>query len=49
MSDNGSVVIGGLVGFWLTSKAIDLLFIASGKQWQNGKCGSFNRRLRDNA
>ena len=46
-SDNGSEFIGQAVGDWLTSKAIEPLFIAPGKPWQNGKCESFNGKLRD--
>ena len=46
-SDNGSEFIGRSVGDWLTSKAIEPLFIAPGKPWQNGKCESFNGKLRD--
>ena len=46
-SDNGSEFIGQAVGDWLKTKKIEPLFIAPGKPWQNGKCESFNGKLRD--
>lgn len=46
-SDNGSEFIGQAVGDWLTQNGIKPLFIAPGKPWQNGKCESFNGKLRD--
>jgi putative transposase len=46
-SDNGSEFIGQAVGNWLMENNVDPLFIAPGKPWQNGKCESFNGKLRD--
>lgn len=46
-SDNGSEFIGQAVNLWLAENAIKPLFIAPGKPWQNGKCESFNGKLRD--
>ncbi|MEJ7849700.1 MAG: IS3 family transposase [Pyrinomonadaceae bacterium] len=46
-SDNGSEFIGHSVGDWLKANTIEPLFIAPGKPWQNGKCESFNGKLRD--
>ncbi|MEO7658505.1 MAG: IS3 family transposase [Pyrinomonadaceae bacterium] len=46
-SDNGSEFIGRSVGDWLRENNVDPLFIALGKPWQNGKCESFNGKLRD--
>ena len=46
-SDNGSEFIGQAVGVWLNINKIEPLFIAPGKPWQNGKCESFNGKLRD--
>lgn len=46
-SDNGSEFIGKAVGGWLGENNIKPLFIAPGKPWQNGKCESFNGKLRD--
>ena len=46
-SDNGSEFIGKAVGDWLAQNGIMPLFIAPGKPWQNGKCESFNGKLRD--
>jgi putative transposase len=46
-SDNGSEFIGKAVGDWLEKSGIKRLFIEPGKPWQNGKCESFNGKLRD--
>ena len=46
-SDNGAEFIGQAVNLWLAENAIKPLFIAPGKPWQNGKCESFNGKLRD--
>lgn len=46
-SDNGSEFIGQAVNSWLTENGIKPLFIEPGKPWQNGKCESFNGKLRD--
>ena len=46
-SDNGSEFIGSAVNVWLHRNGISPIFIAPGKPWQNGKCESFNGKLRD--
>ncbi len=46
-SDNGSEFIGQAINNWLAEKGIKPLFIEPGKPWQNGKCESFNGKLRD--
>ena len=46
-SDNGSEFIAEAVNSWLTKNGIKPLFIEPGKPWQNGKCESFNGKLRD--
>jgi putative transposase len=46
-SDNGSEFIGSAVNTWLQIKGISPIFIEPGKPWQNGKCESFNGKLRD--
>ena len=46
-SDNGSEFIGQAVNAWLAENGIKPLFIEPGKPWQNGKCESFNGKLRD--
>ena len=46
-SDNGSEFIGQAVNDWLQRNGISPIFIAPGKPWQNGKCESFNGKLRD--
>ena len=46
-SDNGSEFIGQAVNGWLNENSIMPIFIESGKPWQNGKCESFNGKLRD--
>lgn len=46
-SDDGSEFIGKAVGGWLGENGIRPLFIEPGKPWQNGKCESFNGKLRD--
>ena len=45
-SDNGSEFIAQAVNIWLTENGIKPLFIEPGKPWQNGKCESFNGKLR---
>jgi putative transposase len=46
-SDNGSEFIEKSLQKWLKSKGTDSIFIAPGSPWQNGKCESFNGKLRD--
>lgn len=46
-SDNGSEFIATSVADWLMAMGIEPLFISPGKPWQNGKCESFNGKLRD--
>ena len=46
-SDNGSEFIGKAVNEWLAQNGIKPVFIEPGKPWQNGKCESFNGKLRD--
>lgn len=46
-SDNGSEFIGQAVNHWLAENGIKPIFIEPGKPWQNGKCESFNGKLRD--
>lgn len=46
-SDNGSEFIGQAVNDWLAENGIKPIFIEPGKPWQNGKCESFNGKLRD--
>lgn len=46
-SDNGSEFIAQAVNIWLAENEIKPLFIEPGKPWQNGKCESFNGKLRD--
>ena len=46
-SDNGSEFIGKAVNEWLAKNDIKPIFIEPGKPWQNGKCESFNGKLRD--
>ena len=46
-SDNGSEFIAQAVNHWLAENGIKPLFIEPGKPWQNGKCESFNGKLRD--
>lgn len=46
-SDNGSEFIANATCEWLAAHNIKPLFIAPGKPWQNGKCESFNGKLRD--
>jgi putative transposase len=46
-SDNGSEFIAASVGDWLAANKIEPLSIDPGKPWQNGKCESFNGKLRD--
>lgn len=46
-SDNGSEFIAAATTGWLEVNGIKAIFIAPGKPWQNGKCESFNGKLRD--
>lgn len=46
-SDNGSEFIGKAVNDWLAENGIKAIFIEPGKPWQNGKCESFNGKIRD--
>lgn len=45
-SDNGSEFIEKSLQKWLRDKGIDSIFIEPGSPWQNGKCESFNGKLR---
>lgn len=45
--DNGSEFVGKAVNEWLAENGIKPVFIEPGKPWQNGKCESFNGKLRD--
>ena len=46
-SDNGSEFIARSLQSWLKEKGTKPLFIEPGSPWQNGKCESFNGKLRD--
>lgn len=46
-SDNGSEFIASATTDWLEANGIEATFIEPGKPWQNGKCESFNGKLRD--
>lgn len=46
-SDNGSEFIASATTEWLEANGIKAMFIEPGKPWQNGKCESFNGKLRD--
>jgi putative transposase len=46
-SDNGPEFMVQCVQDWLTTQDTKPLFIEPGSPWQNGKCESFNGRLRD--
>lgn len=46
-SDNGSEFIASATTDWLEANGIEAMFIEPGKPWQNGKCESFNGKLRD--
>lgn len=46
-SDNGSEFIERSLQKWLKEKGTLPLFIDPGSPWQNGKCESFNGKLRD--
>ncbi len=46
-SDNGSEFIEKSLQKWLKGKGIDSIFIRPGSPWENGKCESFNGKLRD--
>jgi putative transposase len=45
-SDNGSDFIEKSVQKWLKEKGVASIFIEPGSPWQNGKCESFNGKLR---
>lgn len=45
--DNGAEFIAEAVNKWLVANEIKPLFIEPDKPWQNGKCESFNGKLRD--
>ena len=45
-SDNGSEFIEKSLQKWLREKGVDSIFIDPGSPWQNGKCESFNGKLR---
>jgi putative transposase len=46
-SDNGSEFIEKSLQKWLRSKGTESIFITPGSPWENGKCESFNGKLRD--
>lgn len=46
-SDNGSEFIARALQGWLAEHGTKPLFIEPGSPWQNGKCESFNGKLRD--
>lgn len=46
-SDNGSEFIARCLQSWLDTHGTKPLFIEPGSPWQNGKCESFNGKLRD--
>ncbi len=46
-SDNGSEFIEKSLRKWLKEQGTDSIFIDPGSPWQNGKCESFNGKLRD--
>lgn len=46
-SDNGSEFIARCLQDWLKEHGTKPLFIEPGSPWQNGKCESFNGKLRD--
>ena len=46
-SDNGSEFVAHSVQDWLKERGTKPLFIEPGSPWQNGKCESFNGRMRD--
>ncbi len=46
-SDNGSEFIANSLQKWLKSQGTDSIFINLGSPWENGKCESFNGKLRD--
>ncbi len=46
-SDNGSEFIARCLQSWLKENGTKPLFIEPGSPWQNGKCESFNGKLRD--
>lgn len=46
-SDNGAEFIAHCLQGWLETQGTQSLFIEPGSPWQNGKCESFNGRLRD--
>jgi putative transposase len=46
-SDNGSEFIARSLQEWLRSKGTGAIFITPGSPWENGKCESFNGKLRD--
>lgn len=46
-SDNGAEFIAHCLQNWLQEQHTQSLFIEPGSPWQNGKCESFNGRLRD--
>jgi len=45
-SDNGSEFIEKSLQKWLEEKGVASIFIEPGSPWQNGKCESFNGKLR---
>ncbi|KJE75346.1 integrase core domain-containing protein [Ferrimicrobium acidiphilum] len=45
--DNGPEFISHALSNWAKEMSVTLYFIDPGSPWQNGKCESFNSRLRD--
>ena len=46
-TDNGSEFIANALLSWCTEMGVTMYFIEPGSPWQNGRCESFNSRLRD--
>jgi transposase InsO family protein len=46
-SDNGPEFVAAAVRGWLARLGVGTLFIESGSPWENGYCGSFNGKVRD--
>jgi IS30 family transposase len=46
-SDNGPEVAARAAGHWLGRLDVKTLYIRPGSPWENGYCGSFNSKLRD--
>lgn len=46
-SDSGSEFIERALNKWLKQQGTESIFITPGSPWENGKCESFNGKLRD--